>query len=102
MTDMQCSQEKHRVYRSLEGRNGMFGCDRELFMSNVLMFVTVCVTSVDFRIALPAFVLFALIFLLLYRMGRHDLLLRKLYLRQRKYAPYSRAQAVFSAKAGNK
>lgn len=71
----------------------MFGCDRELFLINILMCGALIVLSMDVMVALVAITLGVLNFILLLYMGKKDILLRPIYLRQLRYHMYYQAKA---------
>lgn len=86
----------HNIYHALGQKSQILGCDRELFLINLLICSALIFTSVDLIISICAVVLSLIVFLLLHNMGNQDLLLRHVYLRQLRYKPYYSAQATFN------
>lgn len=87
----------HVIYQALGAKNQMLGCDRELFMLNLLIAAAFIFTSMDTTVAIFAIALAIVIFMFLRYMGRKDLLLRHVYLRQLHYRSFYLAQAVITS-----
>ncbi len=88
-----CTLPKHRIYHALGNSNQMLGCDRELFLINLLVAAALIFLShslVVFAITTPVALL---LFLGLHQMGKRDLLLRHVFIRQLHYQHYYLAQA---------
>ena len=88
-----CTLPKHRIYHALGNSNQMLGCDRELFLINLLVAAALIFLShslVVFAITTPVALL---LFLGLHKMGKRDLLLRHVFIRQLHYQHYYLAQA---------
>ncbi len=84
---------KHRIYHALGNSNQMLGCDRELFLINLLVAAALIFLShslVVFAVTTPVALL---LFLGLHQMGKRDLLLRHVFIRQLHYQHYYLAQA---------
>lgn len=88
-----CTLPKHRIYHALGNSNQMLGCDRELFLINLLVAAALIFLShslVVFAVTTPVALL---LFLGLHQMGKRDLLLRHVFIRQLHYQHYYLAQA---------
>ena len=88
-----CTLPKHRIYHALGNSNQMLGCDRELFLINLLVAAALIFLShslVVFAVTTPVALL---LFLGLHQMGKRDLLLRHVFIRQLNYQHYYLAQA---------
>ena len=88
-----CTLPKHRIYHALGNSNQMLGCDRELFLINLLVAAALIFLShslVVFAVTTPVAIL---LFLGLHQMGKRDLLLRHVFIRQLHYQHYYLAQA---------
>ena len=84
---------QHRIYHALGNSNQMLGCDRELFLINLLVAAALIFLShsmVVFAVTTPVALL---LFLGLHQMGKRDLLLRHVFIRQLHYQHYYLAQA---------
>lgn len=84
---------EHKIYHALSEQHQMLGCDRELFMLNLLVAAALIFTALNTFVTIGALILGSLTFMLLRRMGKKDLQMRHVYLRQLRYLPYYRAQA---------
>lgn len=85
----------HRIYHSLGNSSQMFGCDRELFLINILICGALIVLSMDVMVSLGAITLGVVNFIVLLYMGKKDILLRPIYLRQLRYRMYYQAKAAW-------
>ena len=84
---------QHRIYHALGNSSQMLGCDRELFLINLLIAATLIFLShsmVVFAVTTPVALL---LFLGLHQMGKRDLLLRHVFIRQLHYQHFYQAQA---------
>lgn len=84
---------QHRIYHALGNSSQMLGCDRELFLINLLIAATLIFLShsmVVFAVTTPVALL---LFLGLHQMGKRDLLLRHVFIRQLHYQRFYQAQA---------
>lgn len=83
---------EHTIYHALGHKPTFLGCDRELFMLNVLICISFLILSFNVAISIGACLLAIFNFYLLLKMGERDEFLRQVYLRQLKYRPYYVAQ----------
>ncbi|MCK0525837.1 MULTISPECIES: VirB3 family type IV secretion system protein [unclassified Anaerobiospirillum] len=82
----------HRIYHSLGNADQLFGCDRELFLFNLIFCTAVCMMSFDLTVFIASSLVFGLNFGLLYTMGKKDIWMRHIYVRQLHYYSYYLAQ----------
>lgn len=83
---------EHTIYHALGHKPTFLGCDRELFMLNVLICISFVILSFNVVVSVGACLLSMFNFYLLIKMGERDEFLRQVYLRQIKYRPYYVAQ----------
>ena len=83
----------HYIYHALGARNQMLGCDRELFMLNLLVASALIFTALNLVVTIVTTLLALCTVFALQHMGKKDLLLRHIYIRQLRYKPYYLAQA---------
>ncbi len=83
----------HRIYHSLGNNNQMFGCDRELFLINILTCGTFAFLAMDLVITISMVVIGFFNFALLVHMSKKDMLLHHIYIRQLRYHMYYQAQS---------
>lgn len=76
---------RHRVYKGMYEKPDMYGCDRELFMFNVMLFGGLSVLSLDLVVIVCCAIVGFINTFLLMIMGRHDMRARTVYLRQLRY-----------------
>ena len=84
---------QHRIYHALGNSSQLLGCDRELFLINLLVAAALIFLShsmVVFALTTPVALL---LFLGLHHMGKRDLLLRHVFIRQLHYHHFYQAQA---------
>lgn len=91
--------KQHQIYHALGANNNMLGCDRELFMLNLLISAALIFTSLDLVVTVISSISAFVLFIVLQHMGKKDLLLRHVYIRQLRYKPYYLAQATVRTKA---
>lgn len=84
---------EHHIYHALGAQHQMLGCDRELFMLNLLICAALIFTSLNLIVTVISCAVGLFIFFLLQYMGKKDLLLRHVYIRQLRYHNYYLAQA---------
>lgn len=85
----------HRIYHSLGNNNQMFGCDRELFLINIFICGTFAFLSMDLVITCMMGAIGLINFIVLIHMGKKDMLLPQIYLRQLRYHMYYQAQGAW-------
>lgn len=83
---------EHHIYHALGTNHQMLGCDRELFMLNLLVASALIFTALNLEVTLVTLSLALLTFFALQHMGKKDLLLRHVYIRQLHYHSYYLAQ----------
>lgn len=86
---------EHHIYHALGTNHQMLGCDRELFMLNLLIASALIFTALNLLITVVTLSLALLTFFALQHMGKKDLLLRHVYIRQLRYRSYYLAQSPF-------
>lgn len=84
---------KHQIYKALIQPQTFLGCERELCMFLILICIALIFSSTDLLVAVLSAILFIVGFYLLRLMADHDLMLRKVYLKQLKYAPFYTAHS---------
>lgn len=82
----------HRIYPALGSRTPIWGCDRELFLINLLIAAALILLSGSWFVTIITIVVSLLLFQVLRLMGKKDLLLRQVFIRQLHYRPYYLAQ----------
>lgn len=90
----------HKIYSALGRYPTIWGCDRELFIFNAMLSIGVIVLTVDLMASIISLGLGLLVFLLLFKMGEADPLMRYVYLRQLRYRRYYAAQGFMRSPAG--
>ena len=90
------------INKALLLKKSLLGCDRELFLFLVLILGAIFVLSWSLSSALFSISIFLFSFVLLTQMGKKDLLLRKVYLRQLKYKPFYDNKLLISSAFGGK
>lgn len=83
---------RHKTIKAIMEHQKFLGCDRELTMSLILICIALSISSMSFFVCLIALMLYILCQALLYKMAKHDLILRKVYLRHLKYKSFYKAQ----------
>lgn len=83
---------RHKTIKAIMEHQKFLGCDRELTMSLILVCIALSISSMSFWVFLLALMLYILCQTLLYKMAKHDLILRKVYLRHLKYKSFYKAQ----------
>lgn len=76
---------RHRVYKGLYTKPEVFGCDRELFMFNIMLYGGLSILSLDLFVIACCVILGSFNAYLLVLMSHHDIRLRTVYLRQLRY-----------------
>lgn len=76
----------------------MFGCDRELFLINILTCGTFAFLAMDMAITVLMVVIGFFNFFMLLHMGKKDMLLARIYLKQLRYHVYYLAQPTWHSK----
>lgn len=76
---------EHTIYKALGQNNEILGCDRELFLLNLLIGAAPPLISVDPVVAVASVVVAILNLCLLHQMGSRDIMMRKVFIRQLKY-----------------
>lgn len=90
--------DPHIVYQALQQQQQILGCDRELTLLLCLICFSLSFCSASPQVAVVCLGIFAVGFYFLRMMGRSDLLLRKVFIRQLHYKHYYTAQAgLFTA-----
>lgn len=93
---------EHPIYKALGQSNEILGCDRELFLLNLLMGLALPLISVDLVVTIACAVVCLFNWFLLHQMGARDIMMRKVFVRQLKYQPYYLAQgSIHSIKLKN-
>ncbi|MCR5085567.1 MAG: VirB3 family type IV secretion system protein [Succinivibrionaceae bacterium] len=90
----------HRIYGSIRQQHTFMGCDRELSLITLLVLIPIPLFLWSGTVLLASLGLAAAALTLLRRMARHDLLLRKVYLRSLRYAPFYSARPLPRAARG--
>lgn len=89
---------EHKIYDAIGNRPTFWGCDRELFMSNILICLSLVFLSFNLFVIVSSILLAFFVFFLLVKMGERDDILRFVYIRQLKYRPYYIAQGNVRSK----
>ncbi len=92
--------KKHTVYQALHEQHQILGCDRELTLLLCLICFALGFCSASVKTAVLCLLIFAAGFYLLRLMGRNDLLLRQVFVRQLHYKDWYCAQAQLGDKGG--
>lgn len=92
----------HIVYQALQQQQQILGCDRELTLLLCLICFSLTFCSASPKVGAVCLGIFAAGFYLLRMMGRSDLLLRKVFIRQLHYKEYYCAQAGLFDRGGKR
>ena len=89
----------HKIYKALGNNTQILGCDRELFMLNILIAAALIFSSGSLLVTILSSALALVIIALLYAMGQRDALLRHVYIRQLHYRQHYLAQAALHSRS---
>ncbi len=94
--------QKNPVYLALQQRQQFLGCDRELCLTLLLICFALGFCAASLQAALLCLIIFGAGFFLLRQMGKSDLMLRQVFIRQLFYKTHYDAQAGFFARGGKR
>ncbi len=92
----------HAIYPALQQRQQFLGCDRELCQIWLLICFALGFCAGSLQTAAFCLAMFLIGFYLLRQMGKADLMLRQIFIRQLKYRPYYPAKDGLCSHGGKR
>ncbi len=94
--------QKHHIYQALQQRQQILGCDRELCLTLLLLCFALGFGAASWQTVLLCLLIFLGGFYLLRQMGKADLMMRQIFIRQLFYRPYYRAHSGMWSRGGKR